>query len=66
MALVLAAQAWNRGVKPRRTRHWRACSFRAEEARGADVIPRESWGIHLCRREARKDFNQGPCVCCIY
>lgn len=60
LALVLAGQAWGRGVRPRRAWHRDARSPGAEEARGADVIPRESGVLHLCsQREARKGFESG-------
>lgn len=60
LALVLAGQAWGRGVRPRRAWHWDARSPGAEEAQGADVIPRESRGLHLCsQREARKGLEPG-------
>lgn len=54
LALVLAAQAMGRGVKPRRAWHWVARSPGAEEARGADVIPRKPWGLHLCSGEKKE------------
>lgn len=54
-ALVLTGQAWSRGVKPRQAWHWEDCSPGTEEARRADVIPRESWDLHLCsQKEGRK------------
>lgn len=58
LALVLAGQAWGGGIKPRRAWHWGTCSLGAEEAGGADVIPRKSWGLHLSsQKEGRKAFT---------
>lgn len=62
-ALVLAGQAWGRRVKPRQAWHWGARSPGAEEARGADVIPRKSWGLHLCsQKEGREAFSASGLV----
>ena len=60
LALLLTGQAWGRGVKPRRAGDWEACSAGAEEARGADVIPREARGLHLCIQ--KEERVSGPAV----